>query len=251
MNKLDILRNFITEFENHCIPSINFDDNCGYTSNFYLAGKQSYAKRIGLEFIKHNIPFSSLYDIGYGKFDSVEGDPEFQEKYIKACQQTPNHIFLENILPHKEQKEVLLKVLSKFNLSLCFDNPMGIERIATDNLTKLNSIFYILDNLKSIGLDKLNINEELIDKVNEYYVLGLVNNPNIAISFINQGFSFDKDFMDICFKNSFFTHFTRSQESNYNNLCCTNNENRIKCNYNDINSSLAINEDKSIKKNKI
>src|SRR5579875_90358 len=119
MNQLDILRHFVNEFENNCIPSITFDENTGYSSNFRSMPSVSYAKRIGLEFIKHNIPFRSLYDIGHGRFDSVVDNEDIQAKYAEACKQTPNKIFLQNILPHSEQKNTLLKVLEKFNLSFC------------------------------------------------------------------------------------------------------------------------------------
>jgi hypothetical protein len=251
MNQIDILREFISEFENTCIPSIIFRDDCGYTSNFHSMGGASYAKRIGLEFIKHNLPFSSLYDIGYGKFDSVDNNYDLQKRYAEACQQTPNNKFLETILSHKEQKHTLLKVLEKIDLFLCLDNPMGVERIFYDNFRKLNSIFAIFDDLQTIGLDKININDELTNQVKKYYFNGVVNNPNVVIAFINQGFSFDKEFMDTHFKKSFFSHFTNSQTPKYDNLCCTNNENRIKFNYNDLNNSLVINEDTVLKKNKI
>lgn len=250
MNTLDILRKFIIELENEFIPSIGFSED-GYQSNFRLGGKSSYAKRIGEEFIKHKISFSSLYDIGYGKFDTVGENPEFQERYVNSCKQTPNYIFLQNILPHNEQKDFLLKLLNKFDLSLCFDNPMGIERISNDNFSKLNSVFAIFTDLRTVGVDKVNINEEITNIIKKHYINEEVNNPNIVINFINAEFSFDKEFMETVFKKSFFTHFIASQKDGYDNLCCCNNENRIKFNYNDIDSSLPLNEDRLIKKNKI
>jgi hypothetical protein len=253
MNTVDILKNFIIEFENECRPSITFDEDTGYTSNFRYYGKESFAKRIGAELIKNNIPFSSLYDIGYGKFDSTpyNPDPEAENKYTESCKKTPNHIFLQKILPSIEQKAVLLKVLDKLDLSLCYYNPLGVDRIYHDNFDKLNSVFHLLDDLKNIGLDKVNINAEITSIVKNGYINGEISNPNIAMSFINSDFSFDKEFVENHFKKSFFTHFVSSHEPAYDNLCCINEQNRIKFNYNDINNSLPINDDKVIKKNKI
>ena len=197
MNELDIFRQFIVEFENECIPSIIFDEDIGYQSNFRQGGKGSYAKRFGEELIKNNIPFSSLYDIGYGKFDSTSynPNPEFENKYTESCKQTPNHIFLQKILPSIEQKVVLLKVLDKLDLSLCYYNPLGVDRIYNDNFDKLNSVFHLLDDLKNIGLDKVNINTEITNIVKDGYINEEISNPNIAISFINSDFSFDKEFI--------------------------------------------------------
>lgn len=252
MNAVDILREFIIEFENECIPSINYDENTGYTSNFRHNDKGSFAKRIGAELINNNIAFSSLYDIGYGKFDSTpyNPNPEVENKYTESCKQTPNHIFLQKTLPSNEQKAVLLKVLDKLDLSLCFYNPLGVDRIYNDNYDKLNSIFHLFDDLKNIGLDKVNINDEITNIIKNGYISEQISNPNIAISFINSDFSFDKEFMENHFKKFFFTHFVSNQEPAYDNLCCTNDQNRIKFNYNDMNSSLPVNNT-VIKKNKI
>lgn len=250
MNPIDIVRSFLIEFENNCIPSIVFEEDFGYKSNFRDGGKPCYAKRIGLEFIKLNIPFSSLHDNGYGKYDSSE-DTELQKNYSEACKQTVHHVFLQRILPFNEQRDTLLKILNKINFSLLFDNPIGEKRFSNEDTKKLNNFFNMLDDFKHVGLDKLNVNEKLTNDIDAYYTRGEVSNPNIAISFIYNGFSFTEEFMKKTFKQAFFQHFTASQESTYDNLCCINNKNGIKCNYYELNNTLPLKEDKNIKKNKI
>jgi len=251
MNELEILRKFMIEFEDDFIPSISFDSEQGYKTNFRSSEKASYAKRIGAEFIKYNIPFASLYDIGHGKYDSAVDDSEVQKSYIESCKQTPNQNFLKNILPFNEQKNILLKVLNKIDLKLLFDNPIGEKRFTNEDLNKLNFFFNMIDDLKNAGLDKLHINNELTTLIESHYNRGEVTNHNIAISFIYNNFAFSEEFMNTTFKKAFFTHLTTSQQHIYDSLCCANNKNSIKCSYYDLNNELPPKEEKNTKKNKI
>ncbi len=251
MNEIDIMRNFMIEFENDFIPSITFDPDFGYQTNFRSGSKPSYAKRIGAELIKHNITFSSLYDIGHGKYDSSIDDSDSQRSYAESCKQTPNPNFLQSILPFNEQKDILLKVLDKIDLTLLFDNPIGEKRFTNEDMEKTLRFFDLLNDLKNAGLDKLHINKELTNRIEAYYTSGEVSNPNFAISFIYNNFSFTEEFITTTFKDCFFKHFTASQKNTYDNLCCVNNKNSIKCNYYALNDELPPKEETNTKKNKI
>jgi hypothetical protein len=233
------LENIISEISESVLPNMKMR-KIGY-ENFLMSGKESYAKRLGRELIQNNIPFESLFDIGYGKIDSEYED--FAKHYEDVCKKTPNHIFLKDILSTGEQKDILLKTINNFDFNGCFGD-----------FTKISSMLHILRDFKTIGVDKSLVNEEITNTVKEYFNNSYQPHPNIIVAFINEGFCFDEEFMEKKFKPSFkitFGHLGQDCNEKIRNIYCSNTENRIKLDYNMINRSLPVNEEVKAKKRKI
>lgn len=235
---LKYLNDIVSEISESYIPRIKIE-KYGY-ENFFSYGKISYAQNLGCELIKNNISFDSLFDIGYGKLDEKNKKDKFLKSFAEVCKKTPNHYFLKNILSSTTQKTILLKTIEKFDFDIC----LGEQ-------TKTNSILRILDDFRSIGVDKTIINDELINIVNIYAEKNSDLHPNIIISFIHDDFFFDDDFMNNKFKNMFRDTFRIDSDKEFDKLYCNNNENRIKSSYNSINISLPSKEGKSNQKRKI
>lgn len=234
------LEKIVSEISETVIPNIHWEEH-GY-QNFFTMSREPYEKRLGMELIKDNVLFESLFDIGYGKFDKDEEglDIDFAKYYEKTCKDTPNHLFLKDILSIQEQRDILLKTISKFDFEQCLDD-----------FTIADSILYILRDFRSIGVDKSTINPEITDIVKSYVANHSDCHANIVISFINEEFVFDEEFMKNGFKNIFNKSFGKDSQEEFDKIYFSNEQNRIKFSYNDMNSSLPVKEGKQIKKRKI
>jgi Holliday junction resolvase len=235
MNHIEhIVKNTVIDIYQNKISSLSFDDNSGYV-NFYWG---TYAQQIGKELLDNNIPFSSLYDAGYGH-DFDKSDPTWSKQYTAICKKTPNYEFMKAILPADFQKEILLKTLEHFDFNKCLSD-----------YTKANSIIHIVRDYREVGINRLYINDEITEKVTKYSKKNSVH-PNVFISFIHEGFFFHEDFLMKTIKQSYKITFSNSSDNDFNELYSLNEKNKIQYNYLIMNEELDGEEKPKNKKMKI